>query len=275
MEGRTARTSITTNVEFDDNFIKRARCMPAEKLIEELMLLQKDDHPLLRTVLQNIDKYRLIQEDRIKCHRKRAELRATTDLEKNEGEIQKVCETTIAQLFKEAKMRSEELEKAAIHEYGVVDINKPQAAPLNPEVNKKTLRGRGGGQLVEPNSYFTHNASTRIPEMNFKLAFDDDRIRQDLNILNQTDLKKRAVYTVSIQKPKLMIDSKSFKHGEDVYAQNSAFGDFLAKIDIVNDHMIHLKGVKNWDTRQISATLEDLEEGRVTIKKQKGKDKGA
>lgn len=32
--------------------------------------------------------------------------------------------------------------------------------------------------------------------------------------------------------------------------------------------------LQGWDSRQISATVEDLEEGRVTITKQRGKDKG-
>lgn len=135
------------------------------------------------------------------------------------------------------------MDKTVLHEYGVIDIHKQQSAPPVFESNKKTLRGRGGGQLVEPVTYFNSNQNTRIPEFKLNLSFENPRIRQELDIImNRPNSRRIIVCSVSIQKPKLVIDNKSFKHGEDVYAYNRIFGEMLAKLEIVTDKMINLKG---------------------------------
>lgn len=137
------------------------------------------------------------------------------------------------------------MEKSVIADYGVIDINKPVAIPVMYDTNKKTLRGRGGGQLIEPANYFNQNQSSKIPEFNLKLAFDDLRIRQDLAaITDQSGERRFPRSTVVISKPRVIIDGKTFKQGEELLVSNSSNEPFLAKMEYVNERMITFKAAK-------------------------------
>ncbi|EFO98654.1 hypothetical protein CRE_20315 [Caenorhabditis remanei] len=274
MNEETPGTSNSEDVQFDFKFIHDARHQSIEYLREELARLKRDNHPLLHSVRRKILNDRTIQADRTQRHRERAAQRAKQDRDSKETEYRFENTHRISELMEEATKRAEDMEKSMTHEYGLVDITKAIVAPLTFDSTKKTLRGRGGGLLIEPASYFNSNQNSRIPEFKLNLAFDNVRIRADLDaILNRPEARRKVYSIVAIQKPKLIIDNKSFKHGEDVYAWNTTFGNVLARLEITNDKLVHLKGSNNWDSRQITATLEDLEEGRVVINKQKGKDR--
>lgn len=274
MNEETPGPSHSEDVQFDYKFIHDARHQSIEYLREELARLKKGNHSLLHSVRRKIIKDRTTQADRTQRHRERAIQRAKQDRDSKETEYRYENTHRLAELMDEAMKRVEEMEKTVTHEYGMIDITKAIVAPLTFDSTKKTLRGRGGGQLIEPASYFNSNQNSRIPEFKLNLAFDNVRIRADLDaILNRPEARRKVYSIVTIQKPKLIIDSKSFKHGEDVYAWNTTFGNVLARLEITNDKLVHLKGSNGWDSRQITATLEDLEEGRVVINKQKGKDR--
>uniref|UniRef100_A0A1I7TEM4 Smr domain-containing protein n=1 Tax=Caenorhabditis tropicalis TaxID=1561998 RepID=A0A1I7TEM4_9PELO len=288
-----APSTSTANDDLFDRFVQETRHLPIDKLKEQLSRLEKDDHPLLQKDRDNIECDRLTHLDRIKCHRDRAEQRAKEDVAHREKVYQSQANTRTNELYEECVRRAEELERVYEHEYATLDISKVPVAPITYETNKKTLRGRGGGQLIEPITYFNSNQNNRIPEFKVEMGFDNDTIRQSVDIiLNRPDNRKRPppLHTVIVQKPKLIIDNKSFKHGEDVYASNKTFGEVLARLEIISDKTISLKGnhgreqnhvikivmkgSNSWDTRQIIATVEDLEDGRVTITKQREKEKG-
>ncbi|EGT56628.1 hypothetical protein CAEBREN_15308 [Caenorhabditis brenneri] len=127
--------------------------------------------------------------------------------------------------------------------------------------------------------------------MRLELGYSEAAIRESLDSINtRPDLRRKQKLAVSIQKPKLIIENKSFKHGEEVYAWNNTLGGLFARLEIVSEKTIILKGnnqteqttllrivlkgANGWDSRQIIATLEDLEDSRVTITKQREKERG-
>uniref|UniRef100_A0A8R1HKK9 Uncharacterized protein n=1 Tax=Caenorhabditis japonica TaxID=281687 RepID=A0A8R1HKK9_CAEJA len=278
MDSSIATTSDTTEVQFDDDFIEKTRYMSVEELTQHLELLRQNYHPLLRSVEKQIRKNQEAQNDRIMRHRASAEKKVHKDFDSETVANKIELDCRLAELQEEAKKRSVELERSINHEFAMIDIGKPHAPPLEYETNKKTLRGRGGGQIIEVPTYFNANQCVKLPEVTYKynFAFTDGRIREDIesvekHITNRNRLTPSLV--VSIQKPKLTVDSKSFKHGEDVIVTNQQFGEFHARVEILSDKHVLFKGVHGWDSRQLSASLGDLESGRLTISKFRGKEK--
>ncbi|ULU00855.1 hypothetical protein L5515_004200 [Caenorhabditis briggsae] len=278
MEADIAGPSHSYDVEFDEDFIRNAGHMSIDKLLEELDLLKRDTHPLLLTERRKIGKQRQVQDTRILRHRARAEDRAKHEYVTREREYTAQFEVRVRELEEEANGRVDEMEKYNIQEYGVIDITKAGGTQQSFDTNKKTLRGRGGGNLIEPATYFNSHPPTKIPEFNITLAFENARIRGDLFAIRNRlpspvpGVKKRNL-NVTIIKPKLIFENRTFKHGEDVIVWCKTFNEIHAKLDIVNEKVIGLKGINGWDSRQLTATTEDLEEGRVIITKLKGKDK--
>ncbi|CAL2037379.1 unnamed protein product [Caenorhabditis brenneri] len=290
MEYEPSTSNAEIDVVLDDDFIRQCGRLPINKLKEHLALLEKDDHPLLHTERRRIHKDRAKHFERIECHRQRAEIRAKEDVEFRAKTYQEQTNTRTNELNEECVRRAEDLERVFENEYANLDINKAATVPITYEANKKTLRGRGG-HLIEPLTYFNSNQNNRGHDMRLELGYSEAAIRESLDSINtRPDLRRKQKLAVSIQKPKLIIENKSFKHGEEVYAWNNTLGELFARLEIVSEKTIILKGnnqteqttllrivlkgANGWDSRQIIATLEDLEDSRVTITKQREKERG-
>ncbi|GMT35393.1 hypothetical protein PFISCL1PPCAC_26690, partial [Pristionchus fissidentatus] len=119
-----------------------------------------------------------------------------------------------------------------------------------PEVPKKRTKPT----VIQPISYL----------------LSESGIYRDLRRLGKLDLLHgRAVTThkVSLDNQKLTYEGKSYPRGQPLFIQTEAFPWFSVIILSLNDGWVQFRSTIPGDTRCVTATIEDLEAGRVLVSK--------
>ncbi|PAV62774.1 hypothetical protein WR25_23407 [Diploscapter pachys] len=261
------------NLDYDAAFRRFLRQRPHEaaRIVEELKSgrneeLIKARNRLLtmadEAAIQNAIKYDLTMErieKEYKARRRRAIANATAKKLTLKDSMLKEIDNEIARV--EAEYQASEISKTS--------------TSVQIDTNKKTLRGRGGGVLVEPPTYFNSMPKQVVPSTtpNITYLLSEDKIADDLKCFaamnNESPPKPSTVrdrVDVTVTKQRLSYGGRQFKVGDEISVENAEYGKIEdAKIESLQEAMVVIRGTASWDTRQVFASPSDLCDGRVRI----------
>ncbi|CAB3402501.1 unnamed protein product [Caenorhabditis bovis] len=249
----------------------------SEKTLEELevdlKMAEKGTHPYLISCQDEFEEKMQDSLERTEISNTLTKQLLKEEYEMQLAQISKDTDEKLRNMRAEMEKDLEMLEKRTEMEYSCLEINKPTTSN-HIDVTKKTLRGRGGGTLIEPPTYF--NATPRAPvpaAITANYLLPDHEVLKDLNAIfsNSASITSRSqkLYDVHLQKMKFVYEGKSYKQGEEVYVENDEYGKIPAKAENITDSVVFFRATQSWDIRQVHASLSDLIEGRVKVYKKK------
>ncbi|KAH7728172.1 sin3 histone deacetylase corepressor complex component SDS3 [Aphelenchoides avenae] len=182
-------------------------------------------------------------------------------------------ETRISELVETLYNECDEKKRLVEQEVNSLDIASNTATAANfyyCQANKKTLRRRANEQSevsekrprkhspqhivhLLPDAVIAHDVKLICNKNPYSIALaadDEDRHRK-----------------VTVDSNRLICDGKTFHRGQNVMCETVNYGKFPAIIQSMCEQFVQLRSTVPGDTRQVTATKDDLECGRVVVRK--------
>ncbi|XGW32739.1 hypothetical protein V3C99_017345 [Haemonchus contortus] len=232
------------------------------ELEKELQLVEAGQHP------QFLEKLR-------EFHQKQADELEMIDImyEREKEEIERKYRMENAAIQRELKEREDDLVQALLlevddrirfieAEVAVLDVAGPACPTFS--MNKKCLRRR------------PHDIATSIEKKKARAAapaiihlLPEHIIAEDVRLLAPAESIPSVVqhHKVSLDNGKLIYEGKTYQRGQALVVQTENYGAFAGMILSICEQYIQFRSTVPGDTRQVLATMDDLESGRVILRK--------
>ncbi|TKR75677.1 hypothetical protein L596_016932 [Steinernema carpocapsae] len=142
-------------------------------------------------------------------------------------------------------------------------------------ISKKFLRNRRGHDLTPDKRKLPKTPGTVV------CLLSEAEIAQDVRDINkvlprdeiprthtQTEfLDTKRIKKVNVDSQRVSVDGKLFYRGQNLVVETANYGRFPALLQSIVEKVAHFKSTLPGDTRMVMATQDDLECGRVVIKK--------
>ncbi|KAL6723259.1 hypothetical protein Aduo_018281 [Ancylostoma duodenale] len=232
------------------------------ELQEELRLVESGKHPKF------LEKLREFQQ-------KQADEMEMIDImyEREKEEIERKFRLEHAAIQRELKEREDDLVQALLlevddrirfieAEVAVLDVAGPACPTFS--MNKKCLRRRPHDT---PTSTEKKKARTTAPAIIHLLP--EHIIAEDVRLLVPAESIPSVVqhHKVSLDNGKLIYEGKTYQRGQALVVQTENYGAFAGMILSICEQYIQFRSTVPGDTRQVLATMDDLESGRVILRK--------
>ncbi|VDP06535.1 unnamed protein product [Heligmosomoides polygyrus] len=193
--------------------------------------------------------------------------------EREKDLIERKYQMEHAAIQKELKEREEELVQAMLMEIddrarfieaevAVLDVAGPACPTFS--MNKKCLRRRPHDT---PSSTEKKKARSAAPAIIHLLP--EHIIAEDVRLLAPAESIPSVVqhHKVSLDNGKLIYEGKTYQRGQALVVQTENYGAFAGMILAMCEQYIQFRSTVPGDTRQVLATMDDLESGRVILRK--------
>ncbi|KAK0415861.1 hypothetical protein QR680_012160 [Steinernema hermaphroditum] len=141
-------------------------------------------------------------------------------------------------------------------------------------IPKKSLRRRGHD--ITPDKRKVPKTPGTVPSL-----LGEDDIAQDVRDINKAlpydEMPKRdtdsefidtkRIKKVTIDTQKVSVDGKYFYKGQTLLVETKDYGKFSALLQNIIEKQVQMRSVMPGDTRMVTATQDDLERGRVVMRK--------
>ncbi|KAK6765591.1 hypothetical protein RB195_025479 [Necator americanus] len=232
------------------------------ELQEELRLVEAGEHPKF---LEKLREFQQKQADEIEM--------IDIMYEREKEEIERKFRLEHAAIQRELKEREDDLVQALLlevddrirfieAEVAVLDVAGPACPTFS--MNKKCLRRRPHDT---PTSSEKKKARTNAPAIIHLLP--EHIIAEDVRLLVPAESIPSVVqhHKVSMENGKLIYEGKTYQRGQALVVQTENYGAFAGMILSICDQYIQFRSTVPGDTRQVLATMDDLESGRVILRK--------
>ncbi|RCN53766.1 hypothetical protein ANCCAN_00260 [Ancylostoma caninum] len=232
------------------------------ELQEELRLVECGTHPKF---LEKLREFQQKQADEMEM--------IEIMYEREKEEIERKFRLEHAAIQRELKEREDDLVQALLlevddrirfieAEVAVLDVAGPACPTFS--MNKKCLRRRPHDT---PTSTEKKKARTTAPAIIHLLP--EHIIAEDVRLLVPAESIPSVVqhHKVSLDNGKLIYEGKTYQRGQALVVQTENYGAFAGMILSICEQYIQFRSTVPGDTRQVLATMDDLESGRVILRK--------
>ncbi|KJH41644.1 hypothetical protein DICVIV_12375 [Dictyocaulus viviparus] len=232
------------------------------ELENELLLLESGKHPKL---MEKLREFQQKQEDELQM--------IDIMYEREKEAIERKYQLEHAAIQRELKEREDELVQALLlevddrirfieAEVAVLDVAGPACPTFS--MNKKCLRRR-----PHDSSSSTEKKKARPTAPAIIHLLPEHIIAEDVKLLAPAESIPSVVqhHKVSLDNGKLIYEGKTYQRGQALVVQTENYGAFAGMILSICEQYIQFRSTVPGDTRQVLATMDDLESGRVILKK--------
>uniref|UniRef100_A0A1I8AJR1 Spindle pole body component 110-like n=1 Tax=Steinernema glaseri TaxID=37863 RepID=A0A1I8AJR1_9BILA len=196
-----------------------------------------------------------------------AEYKERTDATKNEQALRE--QRLLMTMLNDCEERKKQIEKDVSCESFLQNGSITQYP-----IAKKSLRRRGHD--IMPDKRKVPKTPSSVPSL-----LGEDDIAQDVREINKAlpydEMPKRDADSefidtkrtkkVTIDNQKVSVDGKYFYKGQTLLVETKDYGRFSALLQNIVEKQVQMRSVMPGDTRMVTATQDDLERGRVVLRK--------
>ncbi|WKY16312.1 hypothetical protein Q1695_001188 [Nippostrongylus brasiliensis] len=232
------------------------------ELEKELELVDSGQHPKL---LEKLSEFEQKQADELEM--------IDIMYEREKEEIQRKYHLEYAATQRELKEREEELVQTLLleiddrirfieAEVAALDVAGPACPTFS--MNKKCLRRRPHDITSTTEKKKARAAAPAIIHL-----LPEHIIAEDVKLLVPAESIPSVIqhHKVSLDNGKLIYEGKTYQRGQALVVQTENYGAFAGMILSMCEQYIQFRSTVPGDTRQVLATMDDLESGRVILRK--------
>ncbi|KAF8354274.1 hypothetical protein PRIPAC_95897 [Pristionchus pacificus] len=256
-------------------YVRPALYLQYTKVLEEIDQMKKGIHP------KDLDKELKAMEEECKERAEESRRRQERKYNEKKGVLDKKHGTGTSQQSRVLKEKRDELYAWMMEDVEErlrsIDTDSNEAEPFWIEglSGKKFLRSGRPAVASTPIDYVPGSDmdlnKKRKPNMQpLSYLISESGIYRDLRRLGMLDaLHSRSVsiYKAQIDNQKLTYEGRAYPRGQPLFIQTSAFAWFPVMILSMSEGWIQFRSSIPGDTRCVTATIEDLEAGRVLVSK--------